>query len=90
MVSSILSPFLNSSCPCRSRWSIAAAEAIAFDEAAKQPAAMSGPQWRAEFIHLMSLMHGSAMQVRPLFRIHFLWLNTIEISVAFDHKPASI
>ncbi|GAQ85495.1 hypothetical protein KFL_002380080 [Klebsormidium nitens] len=46
-----------------SRWLGAVAEAIAFDEAAELPSAVStGPQWRAEFIHLMSLMHGLAMQ----------------------------
>eukprot|EP00850_Spirogloea_muscicola_P012826 SM000084S23162 [mRNA] locus=s84:394118:397141:+ [translate_table: standard] len=37
-------------------------QVITFDESAKEPAVPGGTQFRAEFIHAMSLMHALAMQ----------------------------
>eukprot|EP00850_Spirogloea_muscicola_P009230 SM000051S17590 [mRNA] locus=s51:527683:530778:- [translate_table: standard] len=45
-----------------SKWADAVVQVITFDESAKEPAVPGGTQFRAEFIHAMSLMHALAMQ----------------------------
>ncbi|GBG88875.1 hypothetical protein CBR_g48487 [Chara braunii] len=45
-----------------SKWSDASIQVVAFDEAATGEPAEHGIKFRAEFVHLMSLMHALAMQ----------------------------
>eukprot|EP00897_Mesotaenium_endlicherianum_P004622 jgi/Mesen1/4188/ME000219S03324 len=45
-----------------SKWGDAAIQVVSFDEAAKEPQIPGGTQFRAEFVHSMSLMHALAMQ----------------------------
>lgn len=44
------------------RWANAALNALKFDMLAKEPAKATGVEFRLEMVHLMSLLHGLAMQ----------------------------
>lgn len=44
------------------KWADAAIQVLSFDEAAKEPLIPGGTQFRAEFLHTISLMHALAMQ----------------------------